>query len=618
MKKLIILFLLLVMAPLSAHAQLWTGIVDSDRAIDWSDVGATITDRTTSCTTAACNRIWCGINTAGATICDAYPNGLDSTSITGANINTAISGAPDNTVVRLPACSRNITPGLVFSRSNVTLRGLGANQTILNFTGTTDCLGGAYNALMCVGGSYASPYGPEYQTNWTANFTKGTSTITVASATNIAVGNMVILSQNGDTTDSSFVHVCADPTYCGPTNNNGSGWAYNGKTYYQISKVTAKSGNDITIDPPVLMPTWSASKSPIVWGTTTTKTTGIGIEDLKIINGVGASSYNNILMSWSDNCWVKGIVSTLAGKGHVTSFQTLDVTIRDSYFYASQAYDSEQYGLHLQGATRWLVENNIFQKMPSGAVPNGGNMSLVLGYNYMLQMDFSGGDWWGGVVDHDASGDFILAEGNDNPAARTDDINGTHNLLTFFRNFWSGNDPTKSYTPKTGYPIQLDSYSRLYNIIGNVLGTNSVHTTYASIYSIASDSSAGLMRWGNYDTGTDAVRWESSEVPSGIAQYANAVPANHTLPNSFYLSSKPSFFGSITWPPIGPDVTGGDVTGWDGHVNKIPARVCYDNTIKDVNGMLTDFNADVCYAESGGSTGPSTAKGLTIKGGTFK
>jgi hypothetical protein len=27
----------------------------------------------------------------------------------------------------------------------------------------------------------------------------------------------------------------------------------------------------------------------------------------------------------------------------------------------------------------------------------------------------------------------------------------------------------------------------------------------------------------------------------------------HNIPNFLYLSSKPSFFGQIAWPPFGPD-----------------------------------------------------------------
>src|SRR5581483_6473395 len=69
---------------------------------------------------------------------------------------------------------------------------------------------------------------------------------------------------------------------------------------------------------------------------------------------------------------------------------------------------------------------------------------------------------------------------------------------------------------------------------------------------------ATVLRWGNYDVFSNAVRWNSSEVPSGISPYANAVPASTTLPASFYLPGRPSWWGTPwgtpAWPAIGPDV----------------------------------------------------------------
>ena len=48
---------------------------------------------------------------------------------------------------------------------------------------------------------------------------------------------------------------------------------------------------------------------------------------------------------------------------------------------------------------------------------------------------------------------------------------------------------------------------------------------------------------------------------------------------------------TVAWPPLGPDVTGGQEM--DGHAHKIPAQLCYDNTPRTA-GILT-FNASSCY-----------------------
>jgi hypothetical protein len=119
-----------------------------------------------------------------------------------------------------------------------------------------------------------------------------------------------------------------------------------------------------------------------------------------------------------------------------------------------------------------------------------------------------------------------------------------------------------------------------------------------------------MLRWGNYDTVSASAQWIASEVPTGLSQYANPVPSDHALPDSLYLSRKPAWFimksGAVTWPAIGPDITGGqDATG---HVYKIPAHVCYDITPK-TNGIL-NFNSSLCYPNS--TLLPASPKNLRI------
>jgi len=99
---------------------------------------------------------------------------------------------------------------------------------------------------------------------------------------------------------------------------------------------------------------------------------------------------------------------------------------------------------------------------------------------------------------------------------------------------------------------------------------------------------------GNYDTASKSVFWDIGRTVS------------HTLPASLYLNSKPSWFGSTPWPPIGPDVAQGmDASG---HVYAIPALVCYNKTPKDSNGMLI-FDANYCYGQL---SRPAPPTNLTI------
>jgi len=90
------------------------------------------------------------------------------------------------------------------------------------------------------------------------------------------------------------------------------------------------------------------------------------------------------------------------------------------------------------------------------------------------------------------------------------------------------------------------------------------------------------------------VQWNASEIPTAAVPFVNGnpVPATHSLPSSFYLTTKPIWWGPMPWPAIGPDVTGG--TGPGGFSYAIPAQACYNNSAKDGSGILI-FDANACY-----------------------
>src|SRR5260370_11326371 len=91
-----ILWTVLACTGISA-GQSWSGILAPTRAINWSAAGATIVNRTTNCTTSACNTLYGG-------------------TVTTASLNAAIASAPANTVVRIPAGSfTGFTGQLVFN-----------------------------------------------------------------------------------------------------------------------------------------------------------------------------------------------------------------------------------------------------------------------------------------------------------------------------------------------------------------------------------------------------------------------------------------------------------------------------------------------------------------------
>ena len=95
---------------------------------------------------------------------------------------------------------------------------------------------------------------------------------------------------------------------------------------------------------------------------------------------------------------------------------------------------------------------------------------------------------------------------------------------------------------------------------------------------------------GNFDYATRQARWDTAEVPKDVA-----VPASRALPASLFLAARPRWWGTIAWPAIGPDVTGGQDPA--GHAHKIPAEVCFETTARQADGTLR-FDAAACYGGS--------------------
>jgi hypothetical protein len=347
--------------------------------------------------------------------------------------------------------------------------------------------------------------------------------------------------------------------------------------------------------------------------------------------------------------WVKNIRSiNSAVHKHVWNYQASKITVRDSYFYGGTG-TSENYGVDCGcSSSDILVENNIFQHLATATIGEAG-AGMVSGYNYAIDNFYAagGGTWQQMDAYHHSAGDhFFLWEGNIGTGHAADAIHGSSFMLTTFRNYWNGFDTatTKSLNTEA---MQLMAYNRYLNEVGNVLGTATYHTNYElfptsgsdsgnssvgqkSIYVIGWSGNQGtlftgvpndtlarptLMRWGNYDTVSNANRFVASEVPSAISPYPNPVPANNSLPNSFYLSAKPSWWpATIPWPAIGPDITGGNILGVGGHAYQIPAQVCYLNVMLGLtngsSGILT-FNANNCYGIT--APPPATPKNLRIQ-----
>jgi len=626
-----------------SSAQNWSGILDPSRAMDWSQAGAgAIPPRTTICTTL-------------------------NPGVTAAQINTALTNCASGQTVFLSAGTYNLSGGIVLiNKSNVTLRGAGADKTLLVFSA-----GGAGGIVYVGNADTDYSDGPSNVATWTGGYAAGATSITLGSLSlgsigNLHVGSLLILDQLDDASDPGNIYVCQSSGSNGTCSQEGS--SHNGRagrSQNQQVIVTSISGSGpwtIGITPGLYAPNWRSAQSPGAWYSSALPVTGIGFENFSVdasaVTGSGNAGifyFQNVAYSWVRGIRSVNSTGSTAFGRHVWLYQSSHMTVRDSYFYGAGGA-SNAYGVDTSfSSSDNLIENNVFQHIATATIREG-DAGSVFGYNYAVDNYYTagGGDWQQGDAYSHAMGDHGLWEGNMGSELELDDIHGTSFMYTAFRNYWTGLDTGATKTAQT-VPIQIYAGSRYVNLVGNVLGKPGYHTVYqtadpsatdcgnmgngnVSIYDIGYSSEMGtryaplttcgsglganflinddtvavssLMRWGNYDTVNAASRFSSSEVPSGISPFANPVPASQTLPNSFYLNGKPGWWGSsIPWPPIGPDVTGG--TGPGGHAYLTPAATCYLNAMSGktdgTSGPLT-FNADTCYAAGNNVVPPS---GLT-------
>jgi hypothetical protein len=489
-------------------------------------------------------------------------SGGDDTS----QIQNAIDNCPANEVVLLGP-GTFILSHSIYMTSNMVLRGSGPGTTIMQFnSGPLDA---------CI--SFYGPYNPTADKTGVpiaVDCVKGQSTVTLSSMPSwVKVGAMYIIDQLDD---PSFV-------MAGSTNIYEAGddfryaavtTAYGHRGMAQTVRVTAIHGNTVTLEIPLYYG-WQPAQQAMFWESiydppTQTTITRSGIENLTLHGNFTADQYM-IKMQTADSCWVKNIESnTTPGYPHVYTVFCYRCEIRDSYFHDSNlSGPGEGYGIALYyNCSAMLVENNILKNLHVGMQTNYGTSGSVFGYNYAFGGE-AASNAAPSISAHGSHSYMNLFEGNfcDNPMD-ADIVHGSSSHGVLFRNVIHG----LRQTPEAQIPVALDYYNRFYSIVGNILGVVGIQTSYQqingqpcnsesnwSIYAIGYVNSWGCNTTGKdghtyYDTLTasDPIRTLNWDAVNQSVVVDPAIP-DTSLPNSYYLSAKPGWFGSLAWPPFDPN-----------------------------------------------------------------
>ena len=633
---------------LTASGPPWTGILASSRATDWSGAGATIPTTWTRC----------------GSVIAAYTGAATT-------INNAITACGSNQYVELGSGTFTLSSGIAVRKSNVMLRGAGAGSTILVINAGASCPGiGTVSGAVTIcppnanfGTNRSGFAGPQHTATWSAGYSQNTTSITISSSTGLEVDSVIWLDQIEDTVTDGLtdgwpgagdVLVCASGNAPPCSAEGGNSYARTSRIGVEGHRVTSITGSapniSVGISPGIIAPYYRSGQTPGAWWGNRSGAVGalenVGLENVTVDwTGTGSSTAAVMTLNCA-NCWTKGVrhlfrtasASFVLGQYVIQCFRC---TIRDSYFWGAATEGASfitNYTITPHLTTALLVENNIIHHTLSPILPNDPDVGSVYAYNYTND---TGSAWNNTTMGTQLHGTTCcgLWEGNNFGQVYGDDNHGTHHFHTFFRNHIDATAHNQT-SGSTNAGFALLTHSRFFNLIGNVIGST-FYTGYGStdgsdtIYSLnwkgncsfcsplPTDShvTRTLMRWGNWDsitssndTGTNdstGTRFVSSEVPSGITNFANPVPASQTLPPSFYLSAQPSWwatlFGTPAWPPIGPDVSSGNnnsltapLAPSGGHANKIPARLCFEGLSDDPayptsSPRIKLFSAATCY-----------------------
>lgn len=525
----------------------------------WESAGVEggIPDRTTIC----------------ATVTDP-PYGADPTGATTAvaAIQAAIDACPDGQVVMVPAGTYLIDEPLDV-RSPITVRGI-PGQTVFR--------AGSTATLVRLGflGPWPPPKAnPGLNTPITGGADRASTAVTVADASAVAVGDMIMIDE------------LDDPDLVWTKDDNP------GRYRASMHRVEAVAGATITFRPPLPI---AFTRSPqLSWFGPPTH--DLGIEHIRMLGtGDGPNAFIEVTGAW--NAWVYDVELTAMPAKSVIVDWSGHVELRRIYMHDQANGGPNSEGLDLLTDVSWsLVIDNIcvaggFPQInigDGGANPYySGGFGNVIAYNYAVDAYYTdppdapdaGKQPFDIGTNHSPHTMYNLVEGNVAGKFGVDAYHGSGSHTVLLRNRVLGTSRWPGVDHQTA--IQIDRRNLYYTLLGNVLG--SVAAPADQVYATASGwAGTAIYRLGFPDGGNDGYDGTSPPTPLAHAdggprdlyvERTTTAPGTTLIegnwdattgavdwsgdelavPASLFLTTKPDFFGSLPWPPVDPGATATD------------------------------------------------------------
>ena len=408
-----------------------------------------------------------------------------------AAFESAVAAVAKPGVVAIPAGTYLLARTLTLA-SGVVLRGEGAKASFLVFN-----MRGSADPLIDF-----TTYNSRGWSSLAQDAPLGAMSMTLASASGIAVGDVMEIEQQNDP-----AKMYTDPEW-------NQDWAQS--VVGQFAIVTAISGKTVSLDRP-LRADYAMSLSARARVYRMGK--NVGIEDLSIRReDPGSAGGDTIHFKYAFNCWVRRVESLETVSAHVYAESSAAIEVRDSTFKRSHDYGDggRGYGVSLgRHVSDSLVENNVFNTLRHAMVVSQGANGNVFGYNASSVRKCESDAWT--PCDISVHGHYPfrnLFEGN-----LVEEIDVT--------DYWGPAGPGKVFlrnvVSQEGIEIMDASHGQA--VLGNLL------------------LSGGPLR---VEPGITGVVLAANTILPATSAYGGCDVT--TVPDSLYLSGKPAFFAAASWP----------------------------------------------------------------------
>lgn len=385
-----------------------------------------------------------------------------------AAIQSAINAATSGDVAFFPAGKYRIYDNyldVAVGDSGYSLRGEGSGQLTGEARSILDC---RTTTCIYVGGT--AGYGwaqqayvtPTTNNTITSGLTKGSTTLTVADATQFTVNRLAQIALQNQESEAALEDDNAILTH------SVAGYQ---TLRRQMIRIVAKSGDGpggsadtLTITPAVHFTPDSglvAKVNELPDG----PTSGIGIEDLEI-----EMSYNGgqtgLVFHNAVNSWAKNVKVYRPANYGIQFVDSLFCEARRCRV-GERTDGSNGAGFLVNHVGNSLIEDNVVLDIGPGFEVNFGSAGNVIAFNFVDHKSSGGGI----NINHGPHNSFNLYEGNIAPDIKSDGYFGSSSNDTIFRNWITGNLYRASPAANT-YVVALARFARNYAVIGNILGSD--------------------------------------------------------------------------------------------------------------------------------------------------